>query len=266
MKGNFFLLIVYLIAFFNVRAQDFKTENKYLQIINKQETDLIVDNIRNAEFIADKYVFSSNNICENGDLFFLNLAKSYFILHKNDYVIFSVLRQRVFFPVDTLDNFCEDIYFDAAKIVGNIELAKKVYQNTMAGKIPEQKAAKISYLLRQMFLLNISTLDEHLFRYSNALKLITKSKLPIFIRQWRFYTMINLDPEIKKDCVDFSGKLYKVDYYSHISSDTVKIEVLKRAYCYYKKRDDYERANYYKKIYNGFHASNGLKSRILHCR
>lgn len=266
MKKTIISLIICSIAFFNIKAQNFKAENKYLQIINNQEIDLIADNIRNAEFIADSYVFSDKNLVQDGDLFFLNFAKSYHILRQNEYAVFSIIRQRVFFPNDTLNNFCEDVFYDAIKIIDDLKLAEEVYLNTEAEKIPKSKPAKIEYLLKQMFLLNIAELDKALFKYSEALKPITKKPLPIFIKQWRFYTMIKLDPETKKRAVDFSGKLYKIDYYSHINSDPIRIEVLKKAYCYFKKREDFEKADHYKKLLKGFNKYYKFRARRFYCK
>jgi hypothetical protein len=103
LKMRKILILSFLIGFSTAGfSQNLLSEYRYLALVKTQPKQLIKDNLRNAEIIADSLMFSGTKDNQTASLFFMELGNNYSIVNKHELAIFSYLRQRFCFPNDII--------------------------------------------------------------------------------------------------------------------------------------------------------------------
>jgi hypothetical protein len=71
MKKHFVLLVSFLFSSFIYAQFSVSTELKYLELINTQNrTDLIKDNLKNAEFASDSIIYKGEQSSTNSQFYY----------------------------------------------------------------------------------------------------------------------------------------------------------------------------------------------------
>ncbi len=204
---NLIFLIVILLSS-GVYSQNFniKAESQYLEIINNQQRrDLIAISMRNAEIISDS-LFCNNYAY--GSEFFLNLAESYYLLKRYNYVFFTVLRLRCLYPSERYINREHDLFYISCKKLKIPQyIADSIWRMT-----DSQSIHLLSYDKRKQLLLKTAMfamdrkLYSTLFHYINLYENQTITEnIPLYMAQWKLLYSLKFKPKKILSNVNFNA-------------------------------------------------------------
>ncbi len=187
MKQTFVFVFILFISQLAV-SQNITIENKYLELINRQNDKFIIsDNIRNAELCADSLLHMKKNDTINS-IFLSNLAESYYLIKKYDFSIFTILRQKCLFPNKNLENNINSLLIaNASKLRQSIDI------QTIINTTSPEKIQKLTYEQRLILLFQLSAkiyskkLNHHLLNITNIYQSKINKQLPFCMAQFRIF-------------------------------------------------------------------------------
>lgn len=198
MKNTILFLLFCFSVFFDF-AQNIKTETEYLYLINTQKNiEIIKDNLRNAEIVADKIILYPDSFNAEGSRFFRQLAISYLLAEQNEKALYSVARQICFFP-DNNSAFSQSILKQSCEKI-SINDDKKIYERLLT-----PLSNKYLVLFKAMISSKIRNIDNLLLRDIGFYKKKTNT-LPDWLEQYEFYTKIGILPKYKFNMISFTDK------------------------------------------------------------
>ncbi len=193
MQKFFFILIVYFVGVLPVVMAQFQltTEFKYLHIINSQEnTQLIVNNLSQAESQVDSLLLIDVDN-ELSAKYLLELARSYQLLEDYEHALFSVLKQRCFFPSDAnSDNSLIILKQYAYELNMNEQMYNELRRATQL-KSPLPKREAMELLIKWTIRTDLNLVNE-IDQYNYLLNQYDVAKSPFWLRQWYFYRQIEI--------------------------------------------------------------------------
>jgi len=204
-------------------AQSINTELVYLRLVNGQKDKMLIkDNLRNAELTADSLFFvhkakvndsvgglaAKAVVQQKDDLlasyFFKELGMSYFYTKNYPMAMFTFLRQRYFYPNDTLNEIVSAYFVDAAAFSGikkNIaEFLLRKSDPATLNKIPFEER-KVMFLDKVIFL-NLEPLNGELSKYVDFTR-ESNVKIPEFVSKWAFLTKINVPHSLMEGYMNY---------------------------------------------------------------
>jgi len=206
MKKFLILFSLYMGVGLKLFSQTAFVEYQYLQIINSQEIDLIADNIDNAESVADRIVYNNVSNEKYSGLFFIQLSRSYYRLALYEKAFFSLLRQRILFPEDSLEDVGSSLFFESASMSGvSFEEVKSIREKTAFDKVPDKFEDKLLLLIEVMVKAKIKNEDSNILKYTDAFAHFSKKEIPCWLIQWKFYTIIEINITERLRLVDFKA-------------------------------------------------------------
>ncbi len=248
-KAALFLFMALVIT--GIRAQSVKTEYIYLSLINRQQNkQLIKDNLRNAEIIADSLFRKLNLTGKRNDdslavLFFKELAVSYYLSEKYPEAMFTFLRQRFLYPDAKQDRFAV-YYFTQAAAFENISKGMTNFQIKQSApeKVSSLPLKEREYtLLNNAILLNVKEINPLLLHYADMIKEL-QNDIPEFVDRWTFLVHIGVRQNLMRGYVNY----YQGD------TDTLSFKLSKifnrKAARYYLKNKAWNRATVYIRRYD----------------
>jgi len=186
-------------------------EYKYLELTNTQNNiDVIRDNYRNAEIVSDSIIINQYENYINAH-FYYELANAYKHGDKYGMWAFSILRQLILFPNDSLRNggiqsfveACTELEIDKSKAVN-------IYKQGARGPNTKSFTAKLELLIEQSIELYDKEVEELLQQYVFQYKK-NSSVISLKIKQWEYLSAIGLDIKNKKELMN--------NYYSTTSTN-----------------------------------------------
>jgi len=200
MKNAIFFLFFTVIATFGF-AQNIKSEAEYLYLINVQKnTEIIKDNLRNAEITAEKIIQEPDSFNKTNEIkFFQQLAESYLTAKQAERALYSIARQICFFPDESSDYSQSIINLSCEK--ASIKDAKEIYE-----KLLTPRSNKYEILFKTVISSKIHNIDDLLLKDISAYKKKTNKPLPDWLKQYEFYTKIGITPNTKFDMISFKEK------------------------------------------------------------
>lgn len=205
MKKLSYIIILIFFAL-KLNSQNIETEIKYLKNINTQSKELVKDNLRNAEICAYKIIQNPDSIRTSANIFFNELAKSYFISENYEFVILSYLRQRCFFPKKE-DAEVFKYYNNASERIKNADnsLLSQVFKNTEYTKIPKSLNNRYLLFLKTIYQISFDDASDFETIYSDLYINSKKEKdIPYWIKQHNFYSKIGIKPKDRKSFYSFT--------------------------------------------------------------
>ncbi len=236
---------------FVLTAQSLSTELTYLMLINGQNNKaLIKDNLRNAEIMADTLFFFPRVSTKNGLLlpqdkiklqkqhdstasFFLKeLGMSYFIVKDYPMALFTFLRQRYFYPNDTLNEIVSSYFVDAAAFANvKKDIAAFLLRKSDPGKLENIPFAKRRIMfLEKVIFLNLKALNAPVAKYVNYTR-ESNNNIPGFVEKWAFLTKIKIPASMMEGYMNY--------YKGNIDSLNFKLKKImyRKATRYYLKNN-----------------------------
>ncbi len=206
-KIIFLLLLISVSAF----SQIFNTgaEARYLQIVNAQNRkDLIKDNIRNAELIADSLFFYTTAPGKFDADFLAMLAQSYFLLKDYQGTFFTILRQRTLFPSSKYENFLYTLFLTSSK---HLKIDKKTADKIWL-ETSKEKISKLGDKERKILLLKLALTSPDRKLFGKAFHYLTlfefqpaENQLPFWIAQWKLLYSLKFSPRKTLQLIDFQN-------------------------------------------------------------
>jgi len=176
-------------------------EYKYLELTNSQmNLDVIQDNYRNAEIVSDSII---NNQYENyiNAHFYYELANAYKLGDEYGMWAFSILRQLILFPNDSLRNGGIQSFVEACtKLEIDKSKAVNIYKTGVKGPNTKGFTARLELLIEQSIELYNKDIENVLKRYIYQLEK-NSDRVSLKIQQWKYLTSIDLDIKSKKDVI-----------------------------------------------------------------
>ena len=222
-------------------------EFKYLELTNTQANkDVIRDNYINAELISDSIIINQNNSYLNSHFYF-ELARAYKINDEYGMWAFSLLRQHILFPNDSLHNAGIKLFAEAC-IRLNISKsdAEKLYKVGDKANGYNLFSERLALLISLSIDLYDKDVDIVLLRYIYQYRKLGH-KLSFKVNQWDFLTEINLCKNKKRRVIEANANknssLWEVD--------DLKLQkrVLMRAENHYSKTKAQIEADFYLEKY-----------------
>ncbi len=177
-------------------------EYKYLELTNIQgDIDVIKDNYRNAELVSDSIIINRNDNYINAH-FYYELANAYKLGNNYEMCAFSLLRQLILFPNDSLKNGGIQSFVDACYNINiDNQTAVKIYKTGALGPTSKNKTARLELLIEQAIELYNNDIDKILSKYIYQYKKTSKTT-SLKIKQWEFLRAINLDLASRKEIIN----------------------------------------------------------------
>jgi hypothetical protein len=177
-------------------------EYQYLELTNSQRNlDVIKDNYRNAELVSDSII---NNQDENyiNAHFYYELANAYKIGDEYGMWAFSLLRQLILFPNDSLRNGGIQSFVEACtKLKIDKSKAVSIYKQGAKGPNTKSFTAKLELLIEQSIELYDKDVEKLLQQYVFQYKK-NSSVTSLKIKQWEYLNAIGLDIKNKKELMN----------------------------------------------------------------
>jgi hypothetical protein len=177
-------------------------EYQYLELTNSQRNlDVIKDNYRNAELVSDSII---NNQDENyiNAHFYYELANAYKIGDEYGMWAFSLLRQLILFPNDSLRNGGIQSFVEACtKLKIDKSKAVSIYKQGAKGPNTKNFTARLELLIEQSIELYDKDVEQFLKRYIYQLEK-NSDNVSLKIRQWSLLIAINLDINSRKEILN----------------------------------------------------------------
>lgn len=258
---KYFLFAFILTPFFLYSQNNsLNVEIEYLKLINSQQNfEIIADNYRNAELIADSIIYKKSK-SENASEFFVLLAQSYSL--NNDYKnqAISILRQQLLFPNKKYDIISKDILYDACyKMNIAKENIDEVYY--LNKKITESFENNFLIFLKAAIKLNEKELNQELIKYINFYKTIN-TNYPFWLKQWECFNKIKIKNKKILTLVNFDVKDTNKKLFEFLPDNKQKYILLK-AEKYFRKNDAKKQAEFYLKLYTEHELTFIEKIRVL---
>ncbi len=252
-----FTLFSFLLLSVVISAQSVNTELVYITLINGQQNKMLIkDNLRNAEMVADTLFFipgiKSNKVTEREKIalqrkydstasFFLKeLGMSYFLTGDYPMAMFTFLRQRYFYPNNTLNDIVGSYFVDAAafanvkKDIADFLLRKS--DPRALKNIPLEERREM--FLEKVIFLNEKELNNPVSKYVDFTR-ESNNKLPEFIEKWAFLTKIDIPHKMMEGYMNyFQGNLDSLNFKQK------KIMYRKAAHYYLKHNAWFESEKY----------------------
>lgn len=216
------------------------TELGYIQHINNQgRKDLIKDNIDNAEKKCDELLLSPQTN-KYASFFYAELGVSYFLIKDYEKAMFSILRQRILVPNDSVSNQIYTMYVEVAYRLKmeTIEI-DKLWSSTISDKIPAQYYQRLQFLLKKSIELYEKQLRSPILKIGEGFKYISKD-IPLWYNDWEFLTLIKIGEKDKKEIIDFS-KTNNVPVYQSCSDTGLRKKIYRKSVKYYLKAHNFSR-------------------------
>lgn len=204
MKKAIYILTFFLFAI-KLSSQNIDTEIKYLINANRQNKELISDNLRNAEICALKIIQNPDSFKNKGNTFFEELAKSYYLTKNYEFVLLTYFRQRCFYPKKN-DSYSKEMFFNSAELIKNkdYKLYEELFENTSYKNIPNSYEMRFELFLKACFKSGFKNADKFENIYSDLYKKnILEEKTPYWIKQHDFYSKIKIKPKYRKKLYSF---------------------------------------------------------------
>jgi len=239
MKKLYIILLV-LLAFVSFAQFSVKTELKYLELINKQKnTELIENNLFNAELVSDSLIKTETNNYENSEYFF-ELSKSYFLAKKYELSLFSLLRQRCLFPNESVEQKSEILFNEVIYRCNLSDSISKILLNQNSSKNNDNVfSKKLELLLNLSIKLQKKKLVPPIFKI--GLEYRSKvNNVPIWYQHWEFLSIINVKEKIKSVILE---KTYNATpIYEQISENNLQNKIYRKAIKHYLKTNAFVQA------------------------
>ena len=203
MKNIKFTTIILLLVLIGHNAFGQKSnvfyEYKYLELTNTQgDLEVIKDNYRNAELVSDSIIINLDENYINAH-FYYELANAYKLNNEYGMWAFSLLRQLILFPNDSLkragaESFviaCSTLKFENIDAIG-------IYKKSAEGINTKSFSARLELLMEQSIELWDKDVEKVLKRYVYQFEKLNTSK-SIKIKQWEFLNKIDLDLNSRKE-------------------------------------------------------------------
>ncbi len=246
MKSLLFCSLFFFVSL-NLFSQKMKREYNYLIHVQHQSRVVISDNLRNAELVAAKVSSTQTEEYGYAAKFYIALADNYLAVNEPEKAIFAILRQRTLFPEFELEAISKELYNKAihdAKILQTS--ADTVWLATTSQKMRNlDETLRHTVLLRNTFkIANLYKADPEIYTFYQRLLKQNPDNLPYCIRQYGFYTALEMTPKHKFKFINrnpnntlyiptFESKLEKMKFIRHV-----------KRYC--KQTNDLELLNQYK--------------------
>ena len=245
-----FLLFLLLSSSLVFSQFSLSTELKYLQIVNEQNNnELIEDNLNNAEFFVDSLLLQNQNNTLKSE-FFYELSKSYYRVEKYDLALFSLLRQRCLFPNEVIQKQSEQLFKESA-YSNNLSdsLIHIFYSKSQASKIPKSLKERYNLLLNLACQINTKHLSPYIYKTGLIYRSL-EPNTPIWYQHWEFLTQIKLKPKHIKEALTFAKTDQAI--YSQINQKKLKYKVYRKAIKHYRKHHAYQQSKQLLDEYKNF--------------
>jgi hypothetical protein len=232
MKKQIFFLICFLISFSLWAQFSTQTELKYLQIINADKNkELIKNNLWNAELKADSILYSKQQKLINR-LFFIELAKSYFILKQYDLALLNLYKQRILFPSDSLSVENKQLFFELIyrNNFGD-SISQEIWKTTEEKSLSDNYNERLNFLLKQAIDIHSKRLIPYIFNLAHLYERFSVKK-PLWLNNWEFLSLIKIREKHKKQIIDYSNNQEQT-IYKLIKNDKLKYKVYRKAIKHY---------------------------------
>ena len=217
MKKQIFFLICFLISFSLWAQFSTQTELKYLQIINADKNkELIKNNLWNAELKADSILYSKQQKLINR-LFFIELAKSYFILKQYDLALLNLYKQRILFPSDSLSVENKQLFFELIyrNNFGD-SISQEIWKATEEKSLSNNYNERLNFLLKQAIDIHSKKLIPYIFNLAHLYERFSVKK-PLWLNNWEFLSLIKIQKDylisVKYYGRSVIGKIVQMDHF-----------------------------------------------------
>ena len=226
----------------NIFAQfKLSTELTYIQNVNSQQRkDLIKDNIANAEKCADK-IIEFEDRSPIASLFLMELAYSYKQIDEEELALFSLLKQRILAPNDSL-SFQSEVFFRELCFENDLGTTetKSLWLVTETENVPGDFNTAMIYLLEKSIQLYKKEISDQIIATGQFLK-VKQESIPVWYDDWEFLTMINIKEKHKKQIIEFDKK-GNLPIYKSCQDPKLKTKIYRKAIHYYIKNGKFVRA------------------------
>ncbi len=201
------IIAISVIIINSVSAQNTKTEYKYLLLVNNQNTELIFDNLKNAEIVADEIIFGGKSTDKFAGMFFLELTESYFLTENYQKSLLSFFRAKYLFPSDTANDAYLKIAKESAMRCGlSSQIIEKIIETDNSEIINEKFDERILIMLKELINCNLSELYFEIYKYSEAYAILSSKKMPSWLQQWNFYVDIQIPNDKILQLINYSAE------------------------------------------------------------
>ncbi|MBN2237855.1 MAG: hypothetical protein JW729_09855 [Bacteroidales bacterium] len=198
-----FIFLIILIPIFNLgKAQNLQSEYRYLCLVKSQSSQLIKDNLRNAEIYADSLFLKDIPQTELAALFFKELGDNYSAIGKADLALFSYLRQRFLYPNDSISLYVEQqMRINATKLNMDNQSTEYLIQRSSHYNLSSEKETNTNKLLYSSIQIETKNLSTLLLHYLDLAKF--KNFTPSdFILKWEDVSRMHMPLKYKIDYVN----------------------------------------------------------------
>jgi len=233
MKKTIYIFILIFFTF-KLSSQNINTEIEYLKAVNNQSKNLIKDNIRNAEICALKLIQNTDSFKNIGNLFFEELAKSYYITENYKFVLLTYYRQRCFFPKKE-DGEASKYYKNSAERIrkNDFNFLLNAFKETNFEKIPKSYINRFELFLKLVYKSGFKNSDNFELKYSNLYRTLQHNdNLPYWIKQHNFYSKIKIKLSKRKNLYSFT-KIENEFFIPKFLTKTQKHKICTKALKYY---------------------------------
>jgi len=199
-----------------------QTEYRYLKFINSQnKTDLIKDNIKNAELVANNLLVADNTTYTS--LFFTELSKSHNIIDDSETAFYYTLCQRILFPNTSTSSYIHNTFFhNAYAIQLNDSLSSVYWKMTSEDLLPKTYSNKLLLLMELSIKLHSEKLTKHISNLGIILKQ-QQTPIPTWYTHWEYLTNIGFTAKEKINLLSFEKDCDKNIYTSVDKKQRLKI-------------------------------------------
>ncbi len=249
---RYLFFILFGLPFFVFSQNSLKVEIEYLKLLSVQNnSELIADNYRNAELVADSIIFAKSDNKQIAE-FFLQLAKSYSLNKNYENQAFSILRQQFLFKNKNYDLPAKDLFLDACF---KLNIEKEYALNILELKNKQTQDFNNNFLLfiEAAIKLNKKNLNKNILKYISFYKTISNN-YPFWLHQWEFFTTISVKQKNMLSFINFDKQNTDKSLINFIPEKQQKYVILK-AEKYFRKNKAIKQAKFYLQKYKSYDLS-----------
>jgi len=244
MKNTKIIYIIFVLVIMQISsfAQfSMKTETAYLCHVNNQHrTDLVEDNIPNAELLFDNLLKQMDTASPTeASVFLYELAFSYFLIQEPAQSAHRILVQRCLFPNDSITKLSKSLFYESCYQSGlNYSFSNFLWTKSSTETLDD------SFEKNMLMLVTISTqmhqkeLQTYITQLGNQMRLMDIS-IPSWYEQWEYLVRIGIQEKHIKSVINYDDLEQGIPSISSVKDEKIRAKVYRKTIKHYLRTNSF---------------------------
>lgn len=244
MKNTKIIYIAFVLVLIQITsfAQfSLKTETSYLNHINgQQRTDLIKNNIANAELLFDKLITQADQASPSeSSVFLYELSYSYFLIKEPAQSAHRLLVQRCLFLNDSIAKLSKSLFYESCyQCKLNQSFSDFLWIKSSIENIDDSFEKNMMNLITLSTQMHQKELQRHIIQLGNQMRLMNE-EIPGWYEQWEYLVRIGVKEKHIKQVINYEDLEPEIPSISSIKDEKIRAKVYRKSIKHYLRTNSF---------------------------